>query len=150
MIRFMASVRRDPGAEVNYLRALVETGIPVRVVPFNFADYTMGLGDWSEFETELTRPMEDEFINVVCGGSDSLVKSFRTLGALANVAIVFKQIDGELLRQYDLVICEDRALADYYRAIQINVVWVGPDPMVLGMIMKELKDNERPTAVATR
>lgn len=127
----------DPWGDLTfrYFHALNIIGM-TRVIPHNLAD----LEDlkWKAHAHAFTRPIPEDFVNVVIGDFDVL-KRFWIVGK-RNVAILNK-IDGaesKDLQFYDTFICPDEITAINLRGLGYAASCVDPDPVILAAYLERL------------
>lgn len=137
MIRYRCDL---DGPAIEFLRALVATEIPVRVLPNRAVD-PADKQFLDEFSEELTRPVEEDFVNVVffSGREGSRGLDYFTLG-VPNVAVGDGGEIGQL-EHYDLVICRSQSVARRLSAQGIRAAAMTPDSEVLKMLMLEIAEQ---------
>lgn len=114
-------VGRDAAA---YCDTLVKTGIPVRLVSARVAELQVdrrgrSSSCWDKHRDLLVTPMDDAFVNVVCGMPDDWVR-FHTPGARNVLLLVDANTDPavpqtiltDAVERYDLVYVPSAELAD--------------------------------------
>ena len=129
-----------------YMRAFVSLKRPLRLIPSQRA-VTLNDPDsrWYQFGQHFVVPIDADFINVVCGDGDDLMRLF-TLG-VNNVAItaIFgdpNDVDVVVLKQYNIVLCPFLKDVVYLKELGVNVRHVQPENvMELSRVFNEIKEK---------